>query len=252
MKHYLVLALFFRCTVDFLLFLAANKLSGRETEPWRLLLAAAVGGLHAAASTVPGLWFLGNHFWQFVAVILMCLTAFETDGGFFRRGALFCLLRFSVDGLVSDGGTISDILWAAVLCALCIYGFRDGMGRERIVPVELFHSGKTVKLKALRDTGNTLRDPVTGEPVMVVDSQVADALTGLNPQQLMHPVETMGTVPGLRLIPYRAVGQPGGMLLALHVKRSRIGKQKGSSIVAFAPQVLDEKGNYQALIGGAV
>ena len=81
------------------------------------------------------------------------------------------------------------------------------------------------------------------------DANIADQLTGLSLRQISEPVETMGKVPGMRLIPYRAVGQTGGLMLALPVKRSKIGGRKGSTLVAFAPQILDESGKYQALLG---
>ena len=251
MNDTMLFAVILRFTVDYLLLMTANMIAVGGSGPVRLLLGALLGGIHAAGSMLPRMWFLNSVLWRSVGVIVMCLTAFEFGRRFFPCSIAFCLLRLSVDGLVSGTGTVGDILWAAVLCGVCLYGFRSGMGRQ-LVPVELCHNGKTVKLQALRDTGNTLRDPVTGKPVLVVDSKVADELTGLTAGQLMHPVETMGSIPGLRLVPYRAVGQTGGMLLALQIRKSRIGKQKGSALVAFAPQVLDEKGNYQALIGGMV
>ncbi len=76
---------------------------------------------------------------------------------------------------------------------------------------------RQMQLIALRDTGNTLRDPLTGEQVLVAGADVGEKLLGLTAQQLRNPVETVAqsTLRGLRLIPYRGVGQPGGMLLAV-------------------------------------
>jgi hypothetical protein len=90
---------------------------------------------------------------------------------------------------------------------------------------------------------------VTGKSVLVVGADIADRLTGLSRRQLSEPVETISEIPGMRLVPYRAVGQPSGLLLALTVRKSKIGGKKGSTLVAFAPQILDESGKYQALLG---
>ena len=136
---------------------------------------------------------------------------------------------------------------SAVLCAL---GFQGKLGK-RFVPVELTYGGKQVKLTALQDTGNTLRDPLTGQQILVVGPQVAAALTGLTRQQLRDPAGAVGALPGLRLVPYRAVGTDGGMLLALRLNRVKIGQWQGSSLVAFAPEGLGEHEEYQALTGGA-
>ena len=81
---------------------------------------------------------------------------------------------------------------------------------------------------------------------------MARELTGLTKQQLRKPVDALGTIPGLRLIPYRTVDQSGRFLLALQLKHTKIGKRTGSALVAFAPEVLDGNGKYQALIGGTV
>ena len=127
-------------------------------------------------------------------------------------------------------------------------------GEQTYVPVTLRREGQELKVLALRDTGNTLRDPITGEPVLVAGADVAQELLGLTAHQLAHPVETLarGAMPGLRLIPYRAVGQSGGMLLALRMKDAQVGKTRGDVVVAFAPEVVGRGEVYRMLTGGAV
>ena len=137
---------------------------------------------------------------------------------------------------------------------LCCFGFRYPPGSREYVPVELNWKGKKQQLLALWDTGNSLRDPVTGQSVLIVDASVADTLLGLTQQQLLSPVETVaaGIFPGLRLVPYRSVGQPGGMLAALRMENVKIDRWQGSTLVAFAPAGLDAEGTYQALTGGII
>jgi stage II sporulation protein GA (sporulation sigma-E factor processing peptidase) len=154
---------------------------------------------------------------------------------------------------VGNGGLGSLVAAAAGISLICAVGFREKLGSVSYVPVYLSYGGKSVRLTALCDTGNTLRDPVTGRSVLVVGADVAQQLTGLTKQQLQSPVQTMSQAPlsGLRLVPYHAVGQDSGLLLALRMQDVIIGKWKGSSLVAFAPQGLSMEGNYQALTGGA-
>jgi stage II sporulation protein GA (sporulation sigma-E factor processing peptidase) len=118
--------------------------------------------------------------------------------------------------------------------------------------VELKYGKKHIHLTALRDTGNSLCDPITGKPVLVICGEVANRLTGLTIDELSRPLETMTNAPiqGLRLIPYRSVGQPAGLLLALKLPYVKIGKWSGSSLVAFAPEQLSGEGDYKALAGG--
>ena len=90
--------------------------------------------------------------------------------------------------------------------------------------------------------------------VVVVNPQIALSLFQLTQTQLLHPIETIQKVniPGLRLIPYRSVGNPCGMMLGLCMDSVLInGEQKGN-IIAFSPEEFGKDACYQALAGGNV
>ena len=97
----------------------------------------------------------------------------------------------------------------ALLAACCLTPLLSG-GVPRPAPVccatvELMHQGHIVTLTALVDTGNLLRDPLTGLPVIVVSRQAARKLTSLPaPGQLL---------PGMRLISVRTAA--GSALMAI-------------------------------------
>ena len=105
---------------------------------------------------------------------------------------------------------------------------------------------------ALKDTGNLLRDPLTGEQVLVAGADVGMKLLDLTEEQLRAPLETMasGVISGMRLIPYHAVGQPCGMLLAVRFCDAKIGKNVAQPLVAFAPDRIGQGAMYQMLTGG--
>lgn len=253
MDVYLDLVILMNFAVDVLLLLAANRLCGYPLQFGRAALGGALGGLYAAACLFPGFSFLGNLLWRAVSLGLMGAIAYGFSYSGLRRSLVFCILSMALGGLgmlMRRPGFWSLIGAAGILALLCILGFRDRPGQTNYLPVELSYGDQKMKLMALRDTGNTLRDPVTGNGVLVVAGSVAEKLTGLTENQLRNPVESVGAIPGLRLIPYRAVGQPGGMLLALQLQQVKIGKWQGSSLVAFAPDGLSMDGTYQALTGG--
>jgi len=95
---------------------------------------------------------------------------------------------------------------------------------------------------------------ITGEQVLIIGPEHAQRLLGLTEKQLQSPMDTVlsGKILGIRLIPYRAVGQPGNMLLAKRFDRVTIGNWKGSALVAFAPEQIGKGEVYQALTGGAL
>jgi len=254
MKGYAMTVMLLRFAVDFLLLLGVCRMSGYPPDWGRVLVGAALGGLYSGICLLPGLVFLANSLWMAAALCIICLAVFGFEKGGLRRSVLFILLQLALNGIgmgLDKGGLWSAAASAIGVFLLCAVGFRGQPVDAGFVPVELSCGGNCVQLLALRDTGNALRDPITGRPVLVVSADVAQRLVGLTREQLKRPVEALssGKIPGLRLIPYRTVGLDCGMMLALPLRDVRIGKWKGNSLVAFAPEGLD--GEYQALTGGA-
>ena len=242
--------------ISLLLLAGTSRIAGFPVAWHRTALAAALGAAYAGGCLLPGFRFLGSGFWRCASLGLMSGIAFGISKSGLRRAVLFVLLSLAVGGaaLWVDAGGIRGVLAAVGVLLLCRFGFRGTPGSREYVPVELNWGGRREALLALRDTGNMLRDPVTGQSVLIVDATAAWRLLGLTRQQLMTPVETVaaGKFPGLRLIPYRTVGQTGGLLAALRMENVKIDQWQGSALVAFAPVGLDAENGYRALTGGMV
>lgn len=257
MTVYLDLVILLNFLVDDLLLMGTNRLSGFPAAPGRCALAALLGGVYGGACLIPGFRFLGNLLWRLVSLGLMGMMAFGLSRSAFKRSGLFLLLSLALGGAAVslERGTFPVLVLAAAgIWLLCCLAFGGTAGGREYVPVQLIWGERTASVLALRDTGNTLRDPITGEQVLVLSGDVARDLTGLTEQQLRSPLETLAQRPltGLRLIPYRAVGLSGGMLLGLRFDRVKIGSRETSAVVAFAPEGLGEGSMYQALTGGVI
>lgn len=257
MGNYLVVAILLNVLVELLLLLAANHMAGFPQNIPRSLLAAAIGGIYSGACLLPGLYFLGSLLWRCVFLFCMGLVAYGFHKSGIRRCMVFLLLSMALGGIVlgiGDGGVLSVIAGGILFCLISYTGLGNALAGQSYVNVTLQNGDIEETLLALRDTGNTLKDPLTGESVLVADAKSAEKLLGLSRQQLCCPVETMATakISGLRLIPYRAVGQSAGMLLGIRLEKVRIGNWQGSALVAFAPEGLGEGNPYRALTGGMV
>lgn len=255
MTVYLDVVMLLNFMVDFFLLLGANSLCGHPAGWKRSALAAGLGSLYGGICFLPGFQFMGNWLWRIVSLLLISWIAFGFSVSGIRRCIVFLLLSMALGGIAVgiNGSGVWGLIAASVgVFLLCFFGFRGRIGRAIYLPVELTYGDKSVSLTALYDTGNTLRDPVTGKSVLVVGADVAQQLLGLSRQQLHSPVTAVSSalLPGLRLVPYRSVGQTGGLLLALQMHNVRIGTWKGSTLVAFAPDGLSAEGDYQALTGG--
>ena len=249
--HWIVVLLSF--VVDFLLLYGGGQLSGTPVGLLRCSLGAATGALHSGLCMLRSLHFLGNPLWRWVCIVGMTLIAYGLQRSTWRRGAVFVILNLALQGITQGFGErklLSLLSAAAGFGLLWLLGFREGGYRGKFIPVKICCGDVCLQLKALHDTGNTLWDPVTGRPVLVIGADAAKKLTGLSIEQLRRPVESIGALPGLRLIPYRAVGTEVGLMLARKYQNVQIGKWRGSQLVAFAPEGLS--GDYEALTGGTV
>ena len=121
--------------------------------------------------------------------------------------------------------------------------------------------GRRQRLRALHDTGNTLRDPVSGQPVLVLEQ---DALRELWPPEAarivemrLPPEEKMARLHRLdggcrwSLLPFCAVGTEAGLLLAVRSDYVKVGSITYPRILlALTPGAVSDGGGYQALWGG--
>lgn len=256
MVVYVDMVFFLNFAVDFLLLLGTNRMTGFPAGYLRCLAASLLGGVYAAGCLLPGFAFLGSPLWRLVSFVLMGLLAFGWNRSALSRCSVFFLLSMALGGIAQSSGRkeYSGLLLCAVLLlALCWAGFDNGIGRQAYRKLKLTLGEKTVSMLALQDTGNTLRDPVSGESVVVISPKAAQSLTGLTQEELSSPLETLTHRPlqGLRLIPYRAVGA-GGMLLGMRIYDAELDGKKRSLLVAFAPEGLGTGDVYQALTGGAL
>ena len=256
MVVYLDLVLLVNFLVDFLLLLAAERLCRFPIKLGKLLLAAGIGTIYAGLCFLPGFRIFGSGVGRFLVLGLMSVTAFGWNKSALRRGAVFTFLSMALGGIalgLGNGGVAALLAAAGGVCVMCFLGFRGGVAAKEYVSVRLTYQGITRELVALRDTGNALTDPITGQAVLVVGADVAKQMLGLTPEQLQAPMETLvhSKIPGLRLIPYRSVGNGNGMLLAVRMDRVELEKRETGNLVAFAPQMLGA-GEFQALAGGVI
>ena len=253
MGKYVVFMMVLSLFVDILLLTGAGRLAGRQLRWHRAMSAALAGAVHKGLCMTPALSVL-NHI--LIRVFMMAgvgIIAFGWRRRDLRPAVTYAVLQMALSGLISgaEKGSPWPVLAGSVaLWLLCSFGCRD-LG-EKIIPAELTNRGRTVKIRALVDTGNLLKDPVTGESVLVVCNKLGIILAGLTEKQIADPIHTLLEHPdlGFRLLPYHTVGKTHGMMLAMKIDNVKIRGQKAGNLIAFAPNGLSMQKEYQALAGG--
>jgi len=254
---YLDIVILLNFAVDFLLILSTNRLTAYPDNIIRSLLGALIGSLYSASCLLPGVTFLKSWPCSVVCAAIISIVAFGWNSSTIRRGALFALLSVALGGIAAGLDSInvlSLILSGLGMFLLCAVSIINPLLNTRYVKVELVWKDRKYPLVALADTGNTLKDPITGAQVLVVNPQVAKNLLQLTQKQLLNPIETIQSakLPGLRLIPYRSVGNPNGLMLGIRMDRVIINGQSVGNVIAFSPEEFGNGDHYQALAGGVV
>lgn len=193
MVVYWDMAALWNFALDYLLLLGTVRLAGRGVHRARLAAAAALG----AASSVAMLTLPFSPWLLVGSMLLMCFAAF---GGEARKGKLtllFCLLACGLGGAVLllgqfCGGTehlaksllFARLPWGVFFAAtglsylLFSTVFRGSAkhGKKDHVRVRVVYGGRSVEARLLRDTGNALSDPLTGEGVPVLEKKLLEPL----------------------------------------------------------------------------
>lgn len=243
----------FNVLLDYLLLFAASRLAGRGISRGRLLCGALVGGLYALVQ----LFLPRSMIVSALALVLLGAAAFYGSGRAIKLTLLFFLCACAFGGVIlllgqsfgnitrlARGILSSDLPWGVFLLAFgsvyVLLGivFRCGAAHtgKETARATIVYRGKSVQVRLLRDTGNTLTDPLTGLGVPVIDRHVLRELIG---------EEEIASLPR---IAYCSVGCAEGTLPLLYCEAILLdGKMLGPRAVALSERPLGDGGAYAGL-----
>lgn len=145
--------------------------------------------------------------------------------------------------------------------------------KDLICRVEIVLNKIKIETKALIDTGNMLKEPITNTPVMVIEHTL---LYNIIPKEILnHLEEIIGGdfknipekikneyISKLKLIPFSSLGKQNGMLIGIKADYIKIEKgeekeeegedeiiKKENIILGIYNKSLTKKGEYRAIIG---
>ncbi|BAF60028.1 MAG: sigma-E processing peptidase SpoIIGA [Pelotomaculum sp.] len=273
---------------------AASKLSRTPASRGRLVAGACLGAAYSLSLFVPGMeFFLSAWFKAAFSVViaaavfaplppvkfLTCLGCFYL-ASFVLGGLVFGMIFFTHQGRVAGSGSAVEVIaehfWPGIVLGLAAFwtagrgfsalvkkGCFDGLFK---IPLSVKSEGKQVKLEALLDTGNHLKDPLTRHPVVVVEYA---ALKPLLPPEVQACFEKEGEPDVWQIlnllgekrfagrfsaVPFQSLSRIGGLMVGYRPDEVII-EQKGRQlraekvVLAIYHSSLDPGNSYHALVG---
>lgn len=233
--------------VDFFVLWLAGKLTGEKSKIKRLLVAAGVGGIYAVLVLLPEFFWLGTWWGKLVCSCLMLGVAYSPKniyifGKFLAYlYAISFLIAGTTTALMYSFGQQAIQTWNGIallsvdyrllwlFLAVLVVGIlahflylnlrKDLPEGEWLVELTIGLEEKERTLTALIDTGNNLTEPLSANPVILVEDW---CLWQLLPEELVKALRDNVAVDELfltgaatniggkmRLIPYQTIGQQG-------------------------------------------
>lgn len=145
------------------------------------------------------------------ACLLLYVIAFLSGGIlnaiYFYTNFQMILKSMNVTTFIIAAG-ISYLVMDWIVRIVRIRMGRTGV-RDDILEVFLYHKGITSKVNALFDSGNSLREPISGAPVHIVDYETADSILKGG----------RGTEEKIRVVPYNSLGKKDGIMTAFECEK---------------------------------
>jgi len=265
--------------VNYLILVVTSKFLKRKTSNLRLFIGALVGAAYVIPMILfPGIKFYYTVFAKFLLSLAIVAIAFSPEkpvafvktlayfyvSTFIFAGAAFAFLYFNQNGGFVKNGIVYvfwqsnwtvlffalSVITVFIIIKICWELVQQRFARDNLlVPLRIAFENKSVDVDALIDTGNSLHDPLTNMPVVVVEFR---ALKEILPSEISvifdqyredDLVGITDIISGsrwysrFRLIPFTSLGKENGMLIGFKPDYIQIGKEE------------ERKGIYDVIVG---
>lgn len=244
MTIYLDIILLENICMNYIILFATGLTCKARIRQTRIIISSLLGGIYAILTFIPILEIYKNFILKIIISIIMVYIAFNAKNikilikqlilfylvSFAFGGCAFCLLYFvkPQDILVRNGyltGTYPikiALLGGIVGFVIVNIAFKLVKGKiskkDMFCEIEIFFKEKSVQIKAMIDTGNLLKDPISGIPVIVVESVMLEKIipkgiiNNLNKilgggKETILNEEEQEYLPKFRLIPFTSLGK---------------------------------------------
>ena len=291
MTIYIDVVLIENLLMNYIILFATGTVLKIKIKYIRILLASLVGAIYTIIAYILALKIYSNIFLKFVLSLIIIYIAFNPKSvkklfkftlifyltSFVFGGAAFALIYIvrpqeilRNNGLVLNSNSIKLIFISAIVAFIIItIGFKvvksKISARDMYCYIKIKLNDKEIEAKAMIDTGNFLKEPITNTPVVVVEHTL---LYDCIPKEILNNLENIlgGDFSGisekireeyisrLKVIAFSSLGKQNGMLIGIKaeefiIKSDDESKRKENIIIGIYNKSLTKRGEYRALVG---
>ncbi|MBO6232609.1 MAG: sigma-E processing peptidase SpoIIGA [Clostridia bacterium] len=291
MTIYIDVVLIENLIMNYIILLATGVILKNKIKHIRLIIAGLIGAIYSILTYVITIGIYSNFFFKLLLSVMMIYVAFNPQNvkkmwkalisfyltSFVFGGAAFALIYIVKpqeilmrNGLFLGTYPLKNVLLAGIIGFLIIITtfkiVKTKITKKDIYKeIKIYIDEKVIKINAMLDTGNMLKEPITGVPVIIVEKSI---LYELLPKELLDNINQIlgGDLENisenikekylnkLKFIPFSSLGKQNGMILGIKpdyieiIEEQNISKSK-NIIVGIYEKSLTKDGRYRALMG---
>ncbi len=293
MEIYLDILLLENLVINYLILYVTAKFSKLRVSTLRLFAGAAVGALYVIFIILQPVKIYYTTFAKILLSFFIIAITFSPRkvlpflktlvifyiSTFIFAGAALAFLFFNQQGGFVRNGIVyvfGQSKWSLIFFSLVTVGIiikifmeviQSRISRDKLlIPVKIAFDNRIIGLAALVDTGNSLKDPLTNLPVMVVEFKALEELLPTEIRSIFEnskendlncvtaTISTSKWFSRFRLIPFSSLGKENGMLIGFKPDFIEVGEEEEKRdiknvIVGIYNRSLSRNEKYKALLG---
>ena len=277
--------------LNFIILYAAGLISKTKIKFWKLLIGSLIGTIYVIIYYYMRNKIYSNLIIKIILSLVMLYVSFTPKGfkemikiivffyltsfafGGAALGAIYVMDSQKItiqNGVIIGNYTLKTIfLGVAIAFAIVICAFKFVKAKftkkDLLCNIAIKINQKEIKTRALLDTGNLLKEPITNIPVVVVEHTL---LEGAIPKEILDNIENIlggdlekisentknEYMSRLKVIPFTSLGKQNGMLLGLKADGLTVEEEENTKnvdkvIIGIYNKKLSKKDEYKALVG---
>lgn len=277
--------------MNYIILYATSLISKSKTSWLKMFIASLLGTLYVVIAYISKLNMYSNIFLKIILSAIIVFIAYYPQDvkKFIKQLTLFYLTTFTFGGVatyliyvlkpqniiiengVYKGTYVLKVIFMGAIVGTIVLLISFKFYKSKITTkdmmckIKIIFKNKEVEVNAIVDTGNMLKEPLTGNPVVVVEKT---SLYDLLPKEILNNTESIlggdfdkipeniknEYVQKLKIIPFSSLGKQNGMLVGIKPDKLIIineekEEEKDNIVVAIYNKSLTKRGEYNALIG---